>query len=459
MVSLVGDYRDQALAAGLAQLSAGLLQGGAPSYQPGGFGRGLGQGLAGFTPAMQGYMRNAYTADLLKQSAADQQRKAQAQQQYENLLAGIPTPEATGAAMAQPGVRPGPTPQAARSLTGADPLAGVNPLTRSLLGTMDVSQGAPAMIGMMNKSPIAAAPGTTLLDPRTYKPIYTSPEKPPEGFQRGPDGSLSLVPGYAEGKGQIASLTEPLQKVMNPDGTVNYVPRSQAIGKTAPDEAMVVMGPDGKPLFMRGGSQAIQAMQSGLTKAGQDKVQDQLIDMTAQMSQVNRIKGSFKPEFQQIGTRAGLSWDAIRDKAGMNLNAQERQGVAEFAKYKAEAGQYFADRLKAMSGAAVTEQEMKRQEAYLPNPGSGVFDGDSPTQFSAKVERMQDFMQKATARLHYVSKKGMNISQVPLEDMPKIIRDRGNELAKSIEGRGLDDAAVKDAVRRQLAKEFGLVSE
>jgi hypothetical protein len=219
------------------------------------------------------------------------------------------------------------------------------------------------------------------------------------------------------------------------------------------------MGPDGKPLFMRGGSQAIQAMQSGLTKAGQDKVQDQLIDMTAQMSQVNRIKGSFKPEFQQIGTRAGLSWDAIRDKAGMNLNAQERQGVAEFAKYKAEAGQYFADRLKAMSGAAVTEQEMKRQEAYLPNPGSGVFDGDSPTQFAAKVERMQDFMQKATARLHYVSKKGMNISQVPLEDMPKVIRERGNELAKSLEGKGLSEEAKRDAVRRQLATEFGLVSE
>jgi hypothetical protein len=444
----------------LTNFGLGLLANSGPSLQPVGFGSAVGRAGLGATQMQEQAKQRAYQQQLYSQVAQRQQQELDQNAQWKAAMMGGASPQAIGAGMSQPGMQPGPTVQAANAVKQLDPMAGLSPQQKFFLGNMPAQQGSQAAFQALTKddSPIAVPEGTSLIN-RRGQVVYQGEKKAPEGFQRNPDGSLSLLPGYAEGKGQLASLTEPLSKVMNPDGTVKYVPRSQAVGQSAPDEAMVVMGPDGKPLFMRGGSQAIQAMQSGLTKAGQDKVQDQLIDMTAQMSQVNRIKNSFKPEFQQIGTRAGLSWDAIRDKAGMNLNPQERQGVAEFAKYKAEAGQYFADRLKAMSGAAVTEQEMKRQEAYLPNPGSGVFDGDSPTQFSAKVERMQDFMQKATARLHYVSKKGMNISQVPLDDMPKIIRDRGNELAKSIEGRGLDEAAVKDAVRRQLAKEFGLVSE
>jgi hypothetical protein len=458
--------RQQAGLAGLSALAQGLMMGGAPSLQPGGMARGLAEGFAGFGKNFQGSLANSVamkSAALQQQMAqtqvAEAQRKQAAQQKLSAAMAGVNAPVQVADASQQGAVG------MANRMNGGTQGA---QLYQQALQSPDAQSAlmelyGPAGIAAMRQMNAPVAVGA---DQGLYVPgqgwLQQPGRKPPEGFE--PDGQGGLRPikgGPADPTylGAKSNLTEPLQKVLNPDGTVKYVRRSQAEGATAPDGAMIVMGPDGKPLFMRGGSQAMQGMVSGLGQKAQNEVQEQLLNTTAQLAQVNRISEKFKPEFQQIGTRAGMAWSAIKDKGGMTLDPQDRRALGEFTQYRAEAANFYADRLKAMSGSAVTEHEMKRQSAYLPNPGTGVFDGDSPTELAAKNSRMREFFQNVTARLHYVSKNGMDIKNVSLEKMPEVIRDRGNALEGEFKKRGLDGDQLKAAVRRQLAGEFGLVNE
>lgn len=437
--------REQAGLAGLAALAQGLISGGAPSLQPGGLGRGLAEGFGGFGKAYQGAAQGmmaqrsmAMQQQMTQAQLAEAQRKQEAQKRLASAMSGVNAPVQVADASQQGAV--------------------------GMAGRMNMGQQGAQSYQRALASPDAQSALMELYGPAGVSALrqMNAPPKLPEGFE--PDGQGGLKPikgGPADPAyiGNKAGLTEPLQKVLNPDGTVKYVRRSQAEGATAPDEAMIVMGPDGKPLFMRGGSQAMQGMVSGLGQKAQNEVQEQLLNTTAQLAQVNRISERFKPEFQQIGTRAGMAWSAIKDKGGMTLDPQDRKALGEFTQYRAEAANFYADRLKAMSGAAVTEHEMKRQSAYLPNPGTGVFDGDSPTELAAKNGRMREFFQNVTARLHYVSKSGMSVKDVPLEKMPSVIRDRGNELEAGFKKRGLEGDDLKNAVRRQLAGEFGLVNE
>lgn len=451
--------RQQAGYSGLLALAQGLIAGGAPSTTPGTMGRGLAEGFGGFGKNYQASATNALTQKMADLQISEAQRKQAAQQKLSQAVSGVNPP----VQLANAG-QPGAASMQNRMNMGQQggqlyQQALQSPEAQSALMELYGPAGIAAMRQM--NAPIAVGAEQGLYVPGQGW-VQQPGRKPPEGFE--PDGQGGLKPikgGPADPTylGQKSGVTEPLQKVLNPDGTVKYVPRSQAVGATAPDEAMIVMGPDGKPLFMRGGAAAMQGMVSGLGQKAQNEVQEQLLNTTAQLSQVNRISERFKPEYQQIGTRAGMSWAAVKDKGGMTLDPNERRALGEFTQYRAEAANFYADRLKAMSGSAVTEHEMKRQSAYLPNPGTGVFDGDSPTELAAKNARMKEFFQNVTARLHYVSKNGTDIKNVSLEKMPEVIRERGNALEGEFKKRGLEGDQLKAAVRRQLAGEFGLVNE
>ena len=122
---------------------------------------------------------------------------------------------------------------------------------------------------------------------------------------------------------------------------------------------------------------------------------------------MENITNRYKPSYQQIGTRAGMSWDAMRDKINPeSLSSLEQQELSDYTAYRAESGQLFSNVLKELSGVAVNPTEFKRAEAYLPNPGTGIFDGDSPTQLFSKVERLRDFTDKALAKYSYIKSNG-----------------------------------------------------
>lgn len=239
----------------------------------------------------------------------------------------------------------------------------------------------------------------------------------------------------------------------SPSGT-RIVSVDDAIGQPGklPAKAFSITGYDseGRPLMELGGSGA------PMGTAARNKVEEKLIDSGDTLSQITAIRAKFKPEYQSIARR----WDAVKSswksKAGMDLPQEERQRLRDFSAYRAEAGQMFSQTLKTLSGAAVTAPEMKRAEAWLPNPGTGLVDGDDPETLAAKIERLEDFTKKALAKNAFIRRNGLSPEDIDIERMPALIRQRGDELAAELASRGVQGEQLKSAVKQRLADEFGI---
>lgn len=257
----------------------------------------------------------------------------------------------------------------------------------------------------------------------------------------------------------------------SPTGT-RLVPRSlaskpgaltpEALGQYGPGKPSagldIQFGPDGKPLSITTGRQAAARGQApGLGTEGSNLVDKDLLTALSARQSMQAMGERFKPEYQEFGTRFGAWGTALKEKLGSKPAAEDKAVLEDFTAYRAEVGQFFADRMKAMGGTAITPSEAERQEAYLPKPGSGVFDGDSPTELQTKMKRMTEFTDKAIARLAYTKAKGVKFDSVGLEDMPQIIRTRASDIEKILSGGGLAGDELKNAVRTQISREFGFV--
>jgi len=189
-------------------------------------------------------------------------------------------------------------------------------------------------------------------------------------------------------------------------------------------------------------------------------LQEQLLQSSARLSSYNKIESGFKPEYFQPSFRAGQNWNAIKEKAGANLNEQERNDLAKFSQFKQNAAQELNAAIKAQTGATVTESEAPRIIAGLPNPGTGLFDGDSPTEFKAKLDNTIKQLRFAEARNVYALRNGLSLKNIPLDSVPKLMNDRAAELAKQYQV-NLKSATPKqiDAIKRQLAIEFGITAD
>jgi hypothetical protein len=241
----------------------------------------------------------------------------------------------------------------------------------------------------------------------------------------------------------------------SPTGT-RYADVNKAEGAAGkpPSGMELEFGPDGQL------SRISTGRKGGLDKTVTTGVQKKILSVGDTMNSITAIKNRFKPEFQQIGTRWGNFKTAWKSKLNMPISPEEKQALDEYSQYIAEAAQNFSLVLKDMSGVAVNPTEFKRTEAWLPNPGTGIFDGDSPIELEAKIKRFEDFTRRVLAKYNYINANGLSINDVDVDQMPAIIRKRGDVLARKYSQgpAGLSGEDLKRAVRRTLADEFGLVA-
>jgi len=217
--------------------------------------------------------------------------------------------------------------------------------------------------------------------------------------------------------------------------------------KTKPGQGFSVTTPDGTVVNYGSGG--------AVTNKTQGEAENRMLEAGDTIAAVTNIRGQFRPEFQQIGTRGQMKVLALKDRAG-TLNDDERTKLAEYSTYRAEAGQLMSGMLNQLFGAAISEQEMKRGESFLPNTGTGLFDGDSPTEMDSKLKRYEDFTRKALMKAAYIQRNGLTVDQVSIDQMPDLMRKRGDEISK--EYAGLPPNEMMRAVKARLADEFGLVA-
>ena len=236
----------------------------------------------------------------------------------------------------------------------------------------------------------------------------------------------------------------------SPTGS-RYVKSSKAAGQ--PGKAPSTWEIESTP---EGGFSMRQGPDRGMAKKIQGAVEGKLLTAGDTLAGITAIKARYKPEFQTIGTRFGMKWDALRDKINpKTLRPDEKAQLDEYSQYRAEAGQLFALTLKDLSGVAVNPTEFKRAEAWLPNPGTGLFDGDSPTELEAKTARFEEFTRKALMKAAYIRKNGLTVNDVDVDQMPGLMQKRGDAIASELSGQLQGDQLIQ-AVKQGLADEFGL---
>ena len=205
-------------------------------------------------------------------------------------------------------------------------------------------------------------------------------------------------------------------------------------------------------------------MLPGKTAAG--KIDEGLLDATQGLMRLDTIASQFKPEFQTIMTRGTQWWSGVKEKMGADLKVKEKKDLEEFSAYKRNAIDSLNQYIKMITGAAMSEQEAQRILRGMPNPGQGLFDGDSPTEFKAKLDDAMKQTKMAVARSAYLKRQGMSLEDglgkgVSLDRMPSLMNERGRALEAQFKQDQPDasDAVRQRAVRRQLAVEFGLASD
>jgi GH24 family phage-related lysozyme (muramidase) len=205
-----------------------------------------------------------------------------------------------------------------------------------------------------------------------------------------------------------------------------------------------------------------------LGKEARNDVDKKEINTTEYLSRLNSVKESFDPSFQQIETKLGMKWVEWMDsfKSGKKLVSPEQKAAFEkFSVYKARGLNNVNNYIKEITGAAMTDNEAKRIRAALPDPGEGIFDGDSPSALAAKLDDAMRSARMAVARYRYLRNSGFTgdvteevSKQYPLEDIPRIMKEKEAALRKAAQERspGANPDAIRDQVKIELAREFGL---
>lgn len=159
-----------------------------------------------------------------------------------------------------------------------------------------------------------------------------------------------------------------------------------------------------------------------LGKTGQNQVDERALNASELGARLGNIATTFKPEYQTLGTRFANWFRSGKASLGAKLDPAEEQELSNFAKYRSGAIENLNAILKEMSGAAVTPQEYERIKSVMPNAGTGVWDGDDPVTFKAKLERAMTDTDKALARYQYYKANGIpgSLDAIPLTDVQKV---------------------------------------
>ena len=293
-------------------------------------------------------------------------------------------------------------------------------------------------------------------------------------YQRDPSGKISRIEGTESTEldkaqliktlpGQFTNVYPTLQNRAN-----NLIARASSLTRDQiNDETKAILDADSKilaeldpklqaaELARRKASKTDLNVYTGaLSKTAAGEVEKGVLADAAAIARLNNIQFSYKPEYQNIPYRGKQAWNTLADKVGKLPESEKRQ-LTEYSQYKQNSLQNLNQTIKDLTGAAMGVQEADRIITSLPNAGTGIFDGDSPTEFEAKLNNAVQQTKYALVRKNYALKNGLKWENIALEKMPSIIQERGKQIEKQYK---LDpkDPATTPTVLRQLSAEFGV---
>jgi len=208
-----------------------------------------------------------------------------------------------------------------------------------------------------------------------------------------------------------------------------------------------------------------------MQKGTQKDLEKTMIATTEGLARLGEIAGLYKPEFQEIPTKLGLKWTEIKNKMGVDIPEEDRGKLEEFGAYRQDALDNINRSIKEMTGAQMSHQEAKRLRKGVPDPGEGIFDGDSPAVFQSKIVRKYKQLKAVQMRTAYYMKQGIksevfndmvkNDMLMSIDKMESLIEKKGQAYEAELKKQNpsITTADLFAQVKQRLAEEFGTGSQ
>lgn len=312
-----------------------------------------------------------------------------------------------------------------------------------------------------------------VISPEAEKPMQVGNDV----VVRQPNGSFESV-YHAPFAPQAPREARVTWRTLSPDevAKAGYAPGTM-VGMSSRGEPRVLQSPkgggfqidfdtEGRPSSISMGG---QAQQSGgvsgsipLTGPVRNKVSEDTIGLQDQLARLNQIGAGFKSDWLKIGPRAGAAITAGMEKLGMETSEADRQALGEYTTFRSDSAANLSALLKEQSGAAVTPQEAERANKYIPNAGTGITDGDSPTEFAAKLNAGKDRAKAAIRRKTYLQIKGIPFDfakgqngGLELEDIPRKMQEEGDRIHSELVAKGVPEDQAQQQTLQELKRLFG----
>lgn len=253
-----------------------------------------------------------------------------------------------------------------------------------------------------------------------------------------------LVPGKAKGTRRNVQIPgEPIRPgIETPEGFIE----DPATGERIPE---AIIAPSRQAT---GGTEDF-----GLGAAGENIVDKKLINIGEGLARLERMEGQFDPKFLQIAPRLSSLISQGKEKLGVKLSPEDEKELTAFSKFKTAASDNLNKHIKEATGAQMSESEVGRLKQAVPVPGTGLFDGDSPTVYKAKLSETIATLKAAQRRMLFLKKNGFEgrpseaiADKFPLDDFrvsPEKEEDAVMQEARAAVKQGADIDAVNKRLR------------
>jgi hypothetical protein len=223
------------------------------------------------------------------------------------------------------------------------------------------------------------------------------------------------------------------------------------------------------------GEQLMKDTDKDLTQLGKPAINDVDEKIVAGLDQLARLEAmnqTFEDKYQTIGTRigmAGAGWMAKIDPS--RVDPKTAQDLAAFAKDRRRGIENLNLTIKDITGAAMSNPEAARIMQQVPNPGTGIFDGDDPITYRAKMKDATDQTRLAVARRAWLKKNNPELlarlsankmegveAVMPLDRMRDTMNQRKNEIYQGLKQRNPNATREQllPYVGQMLNQEFGI---
>lgn len=197
----------------------------------------------------------------------------------------------------------------------------------------------------------------------------------------------------------ITNIADPTQtQRVYPDKDGSYTP---------PEGWMIGKRPSGTKMTVGEDGEVVVEIGTDMTTKTQGTIEGKLLGAKEAKTRMEGIYSKYDPQYLEFMPRLGFAWSEFSEKAGRKLPEEEQKNLIAFNEFKSRAMENTNLYIKEITGAQMSEKEADRLRIVPPDVGENWWQGDSPTEFKAKLDDNLLRAQAAELRFNWYLKKGM----------------------------------------------------